>query len=541
MVGKRGGSTTPAPNWRMNPKSPSAASRISESSRQQGPVSARKLANALWELNKIPSPRFSEDLSTRRSKKTPKSRPHRLSDPSHSPESERSERSRSSIHRIIMPVAMQRVRGKEHNHRASDLPKSSSLMEVDAHSQGLTPTSSIAGTKTRLKDLRNGLTSSKELLKLLSRIWGLEDQHSYGVSILSALRVELDRSRSQVGQLIQEQRLDHNEISCLKKRFMEEKSSWKMKEQDRIQSAVHSIIEELESEKKSRRRAERLNKKLGVELADTRATLAKAVKELESERRSREIVEQICNEVVRGIGEDKAEVEHLKRESAKVREELEKEREMLHLADEWREERVQMKLLEAKVQFEEKNAAVDQLRDELEAFLENNRNREENQSEGRGEVEDGNEQDQDDERGSVESDLHSIELNMESNKGYSWSYGTKAAEPNRRSLDSIDEDSGRRSFSESTGHIAEKPEKLDQDVERYVSVKKLRDRMLAATKIVLPRGLSSPTRQWSRGQSLQGGGDRVCEGLKVAEIVKAIKEGGSKARLSNSSCTSMRS
>lgn len=414
-------------------------------------------------------------------------------------------------------------------------------MEVDARSQGLTPTSSVAGTKSRLKDLRNGLTSSKELLKLLSRIWGLEDQHSYGVSILSALRVELDRSRSQVDQLIQEQRLDHNEISCLKKRFMEEKSSWKMKEQDRIQSAVHSIIEELESEKKSRRRAERLNKKLGVELADTRATLAKAVKELESERRSREIVEQICNEVVRGIGEDKAEVEHLKRESAKVREELEKEREMLHLADEWREERVQMKLLEAKVQFEEKNAAVDQLRDELEAFLENNRNREENQSEERGEVEDGNEQDLDDERDSVDSDLHSIELNMESSKGYSWSYGTKASEPNRRSLDSIDEDSNRRSFSESTGHIEEKPGKLDQDVERYVSVKKLRDRMLAATKIVLPRGLSSPTRQWSRGQSLQGGSDRVCEGLKVAEIVKAIKEGGSKARLSNSSCTSTRS
>ena len=88
MVGKRGESTTPPPNWRMNPKSPSASSKISESSRQQGPVSARKLANALWELNKIPSPKFSENLSTRRSKKTPKSRPHRLSDPSHSPDSE---------------------------------------------------------------------------------------------------------------------------------------------------------------------------------------------------------------------------------------------------------------------------------------------------------------------------------------------------------------------------------------------------------------------------------------------------------------------
>lgn len=68
-------------------------------------------------------------------------------------------------------------------------------------------------------------------------------------------------------------------------------------------------------------------------------------------------MEQICNEVVRGLGwrgQDQS------RRSAKVRDELEKEREMLdHLANEWREETVQMKPLEAKVQFEEKNAVVD--------------------------------------------------------------------------------------------------------------------------------------------------------------------------------------
>ena len=402
-----------------------------------------------------------------------------------------------------------------------------------------------------MKDVKNGLTSSKELLKLLGRIWGLEDQHSYDISLFSALRVELDRTGAQVDQLIQEQRLDHKEISCLKKRFMEERSSWKIKEQERIKSAVHSIMEELESEKKLRRRAERLNKKLGLELANTRATLSKAVKELESERISREIIEKICNEVMRGIGEDKAEVEYLKRQSAKVWEELEKEREMLHIADEWREERVQMKLFEAKVQFEEKNAVVDQLRNELEAIIENNRTKEDSRFWDTGEVKDGEGQN-DDERDSVESDLHSIELNMDNNKGYSWSYGTNAAENSAKLLDSLAEDIQMRSFhqvsddldkgrcSESTIVAEEKAEKLDQDAERYVSVKKLRDRMLAGTKIVLPRGLSSPTRQWSRSQAqaLQGGGDHVCEGLKVAEIVRAINEGGSKARLSNCSAYS---
>ena len=62
-------------------------------------------------------------------------------------------------------------------------------------------------------------------------------------------------------------------------------------------------------------------------------------------------------------------MEALKRETEKAQEELHKEREMLQLADEWREQRVQMKLFEARLQFEEKNAAVNQLRDELQAYL----------------------------------------------------------------------------------------------------------------------------------------------------------------------------
>ncbi|TVU29982.1 hypothetical protein EJB05_21581, partial [Eragrostis curvula] len=60
----------------------------------------------------------------------------------------------------------------------------------------------------------------------------------------------------------------------------------------------------------------------------------------------------------------------MRREAAEsAREELEREREMLLMADELREERVRMKLAEARIQFEEKNAVVDRLRQELEAFL----------------------------------------------------------------------------------------------------------------------------------------------------------------------------
>ncbi|KAJ4977719.1 hypothetical protein NE237_008499 [Protea cynaroides] len=157
-----------------------------------------------------------------------------------------------------------------------------------------------------------------ELLKVLNRIWGLEEHHSSSMSLVSALRVEIDCARMQIEQLIQEQRSDHGEINYLMKRFAEEKAAWKTKEQERIQAAIDSIAGDLDIERKLRRRAENLNKKLGKELAETKASLSKVIKEFESERRVREVMEEACEALARNIGEDKAEVDELKRESTKV-------------------------------------------------------------------------------------------------------------------------------------------------------------------------------------------------------------------------------
>ncbi|KAF3515049.1 hypothetical protein F2Q69_00000926 [Brassica cretica] len=83
---------------------------------------------------------------------------------------------------------------------------------------------------------------------------------------------------------------------------------------------------------------------------------------------------------------------------------------MMRIADVLREERVQMKLMEAKFEFEEKHAAVERVKKELRRVLE-----------GKGsseigrvlEIIDGSDDDE-------ESDLKSIELNMES--GSKWGY-----------------------------------------------------------------------------------------------------------------------
>jgi hypothetical protein len=149
------------------------------------------------------------------------------------------------------------------------------------------------------------------------------------------------------------------------KKVQEEKASWKAKEQEIVQA----MKDELEEERKVRRRLEISNRKMTKDLVEANMATAKALHELEAERKNRQLMEDVCDELAREIGDDKQEREELKRESERVRDELEEERRMLQLAEVWREERVQMKLSEAKVALEEKSAALDVMRAELEAFL----------------------------------------------------------------------------------------------------------------------------------------------------------------------------
>lgn len=502
LVGsKRGESSTPVPTWKLMMRSPSMASmlRAMESPRyagsqsgsklkgqqqQQQPVSARKLAATLWEMNEIPSPRRKEGNEERRRMKEGREKgaaarsvhsgslPPHLSDPSHSPVSERTDRSGTGCRQRRASSVSHKLRHTDNNVGVLDSVSNASLMEIETRSHAQTPKGSTVGVKTRLKDVSNALTTSKELLKIINRMWGHEDRPSSSMSLISALHAELERARLQVNQLIQEQRSDQHDINYLMKCFAEEKVAWKNKEQKVVEAAIESIAGELEVERKLRRRFESLNKKLGKELAETKTSLLKSVKELESEKRARVVIEQVCDELARDISEDKAEREELKRESAKVLQEVEKEREMLQLADVLREQRVQMKLSEAKYHLEEKNAAVDKLRNQLETFLGTKREKEKGhcslnepnseeiaaylnrvhfgshpseENEEDGEVEDAIECEED----SAESDL--LELNMDNNssnnnKIYKLAYASNAARDSREPQ--INEDiTGRKSAS----------------------------------------------------------------------------------------------
>ncbi|CAM8968081.1 unnamed protein product [Rhodiola kirilowii] len=319
------------------------------------PVSARKLAATLWGM---PSPSSAARRGVSKEKTSSRSSyPPHLSDPSHSPNSQRLGESRPGSVRRRTPTFAHRI-------------KLNAAFETVTRSRRETPRGSTSGVRDRLKDVSNAIMTSKELLKIVEHVWGQEEQPSSSASLVSALHQELERARLQVDQLIHEQQhFGQTDVSRLIKQFDEEKKAWKVREREVVEAAIQSIAGELEGERRLRRRFENLNNKLGAELASLKGALQKATQQLESEKRTRQILEQVCDELAGNIGEDKAQLEQLKMESEKALEEVEKEREMLRLADLLREERVQMKLSEAKHQFEEKNAAVVKLKRDLENLL----------------------------------------------------------------------------------------------------------------------------------------------------------------------------
>ncbi|XP_071735544.1 uncharacterized protein [Rutidosis leptorrhynchoides] len=523
-------SSTPAPSWRMTPSSKSKLGGGVESPNYDGgggrsrAVSARKLAATLWEMNEMPSPQRSSEM--KREKETARVRertnrpvhksgsfPSHLSDPSHSPVSQKMDRSGTGSHRRISTSHKPRLEDK--NGEVYDSLSNISLMEIENRSRAQTPNASVNSIKPRLKEVSNALVTSKDLLKIIHRMWAHDNLPSSSMSLISALHTELERARLQVNQIIKDQsvdHIDHNEINYLLKRFAEEKAMWKSKER----RAIESVTDELEVEKKLRRRSESLNKKLGQELAETKASFAEVLKELESEKRAREIMEQVCDELAVDIGEDRAEAEELKRESVKVHEEVEKEREMLQLADKLREERVQMKLAEAKIQFEEKNAVVEKLRSQLEAFLGNGKKKgrkdevlisylnNSNVGGSRLNEEHDGEVENDEDEDSGESDLHSIELSMDNNnnnnKSFKWPQGYNGHKDSFDdeiiSRNSVKGQTSRKSTSSIHRNVQEAFVDIEKqtprrshcdDLLRYKSVKGLRDRILTTLKPQMSR------------------------------------------------------
>ncbi|MCO5570949.1 hypothetical protein L7F22_024679 [Adiantum nelumboides] len=360
--GRRRGPSTPVPSWKLvgdiEHVGALALGRHSDAQHHHhhlqaerpsaATVSARRLAAALWELQAVPLSRggvpHSRDSHHRQhSKSSANVKQSELISQPQSPAS-----SRMSEGLLKGPLTQNKM---EPSRRAFPAAKPSPTM------------------KALLKELAQGPTTSNEFVKVLNHVRMLEDQHRSSNLLVEKLHRELDQSRSKLQELLQIEKEHSVEVEEITKKLVEERAVWQERKKENVRLAVQSAQEELYHERKAKGRLESLHKRLAKEFQELNKALGKALHDLERERKARELMEDVCDELAREIGEDKARVEEMKRESAKVREEVEEERKMLQMAEIWREERVQMKLMEAKLELEEKNTALDKLRGELEAFL----------------------------------------------------------------------------------------------------------------------------------------------------------------------------
>ncbi|XP_068644358.1 uncharacterized protein [Aristolochia californica] len=196
-----------------------------------------------------------------------------------------------------------------------------------------------------------------------------EDQQISTISVVSALQAELGQARTRIHELETERRTSKKKLDHFLRKLSEEKAAWRNREHEKVRAVIEDVKDDLNRERKNRQRMEIVNSKLVNELTEAKLSVKRFFQDYEKERKGRELMEEVCDELAKEIGEDKAELEALGRESEKIREEMEEERKMLQMAEVWREERVQMKLIEAKLTLEDKYSQLNKLILELENFL----------------------------------------------------------------------------------------------------------------------------------------------------------------------------
>ncbi|KFK35916.1 hypothetical protein AALP_AA4G053200 [Arabis alpina] len=195
------------------------------------------------------------------------------------------------------------------------------------------------------------------------------DQQVNAVSLVSSLEVELEEAHARIEDLESEKRSHKKKLEQFLRKVSEERAAWRSREHEKVRAIIDDMKADMSREKKTRQRLEIVNHKLVNELADSKLSVKRFMQDYEKERKARELIEEVCDELAKEIGEDKAEIEAMKRESMGLREEVDDERRMLQMAEVWREERVQMKLIDAKVALEERYSQMNKLVADLDSFL----------------------------------------------------------------------------------------------------------------------------------------------------------------------------
>ncbi|CAL9007402.1 unnamed protein product [Prunus brigantina] len=373
LVGKRGGlCSTPPPIWRLDEFYNSNNKTSSEflNLHPTTSLSARKLCSSLWEIE---SYQFQHNPLAQMSKAGARLR--------------RKHQKRNGFELPKHLIGLDTPTNSLHHHQpatASSLGRLVSASLIQHHQsvesngcalQPLPPAScssslEVAPYKGRMGESSRSFKTSTELLKVLNRIWTLEEQHASNIALVKALKMELDHCQAKIEVLLHEKQSDRQEMDDLMKHVTENKLVWKNKDQDQIKATLQLLRDELEGERKLRKHSESLHRKLAREISEVKSSFSNALRELERERKARILLENLCDEFANGIKEYEQEVRSLKQNPEKDHSGMtSSDRLILHLSEAWLDERMQMKIAEAQNDLAERNTIVEKLGFDIENFL----------------------------------------------------------------------------------------------------------------------------------------------------------------------------
>ncbi|EOA26994.1 hypothetical protein CARUB_v10023089mg [Capsella rubella] len=319
---RRAAPSTPPPTWRLEFSPPhrvgaSSAAVETKEFLTNPEVSVRKLCADLWETEQ-----FRQRIGLRRCRR----RDSDVVSPSCGPLHDHQPPSRGSLRRQIVATCDHGLvrRNGDLLQPISPASCTSSSLEVVMRRPAFSQTGSSV-----VKSASYGLGSSTKLLKVLNRIWSLEEQNTANMSLVRALKMELDECRAEIKEVQQREKQSDRRGRKLKEEEAKE-----------VKGVFRSMKKDLDDERKIRKQSETLHRKLTREVCEAKHCLSKALKDLEKERQERVVVENLCDEFAKAVKdyEDKARrVGNKSPMSDKV---------IVQIAEVWNDQRLQMKLEE---------------------------------------------------------------------------------------------------------------------------------------------------------------------------------------------------
>uniref|UniRef100_J3MEJ5 Intracellular protein transport protein USO1-like n=1 Tax=Oryza brachyantha TaxID=4533 RepID=J3MEJ5_ORYBR len=320
----------------------------------------------------------------------------------------------------------------ERCHARQSLSPASYTSSIGAATINLVSPTRSLDCRTRFREAGCQLKTSTELLKVLNRIWSLEEQHAADVLAMKGLKSELQHAHVKVQELMQERQRHHYEIDSLVRQVSEDKMARKSKDQEKVKAALRSLQEELEDERHLRKHSESLHRKLKKELSEMKSAFLKTVRDLEKQKKTTHLLENLCDEFALGIRNYEEEVRVLKQKHVKQYEHK-FDKSVVHISEAWLDERMQMQNADPREALAERISITERLNSEIQTFLNASRSSKGDKLYIRNEKQDASlcrqslesvhlngatsapQLAEDDDDNSIASDLHCFELSMHGN------------------------------------------------------------------------------------------------------------------------------